>query len=60
MFLPFSYHYSLSIAPFNATIRVWLFSVPEFDGKGVYNSTSDNDAQTSYFNGQRTIFRADT
>nr|DAK50239.1 MAG TPA: hypothetical protein [Caudoviricetes sp.] len=34
--------------------------MPEFDGKGVYNSTSDNDAQTSYFNGQRTIFRADT
>lgn len=24
------------MAPLNATIRVWLFSVPEFDGKGVY------------------------
>lgn len=31
-----NYSPSRTFAPFNATIRVWLFSVPEFDGKGVY------------------------
>ena len=31
-----NYSPSRAFAPFNATIRVWLFSVPEFDGKGVY------------------------